>query len=338
MTVVTPPTEALSAGEARKAVGLVLKARALEAGAIRWQRQGLIPGYAPALGQEAAQVGLALALGPDDLAFPTYREAGVALALGVDMPGYMASHQGLWHGGLYNPASSRLAPFQAVVAGSVLHAVGWALGQQMDERSSVAMAFLGDGASSQGDVHEAMNFAAVMNAPVVFAVQNNGWAISTPTAKQVAGGFVSERAAGYGITAYRADGNDLEAVMTVAKLAVEKARRETRPVVVEVMTFRRGPHSTSDDPGRYRSLQQEYEQGAVDPVDVAVERALASGVTQEEINALRSEADAWIEELRVQTASAEHRPGDELFEFVFQNPTESLRAQQASWREETERD
>ncbi len=338
MTVVTPDTVSLSAQEAEEALGLILKARALETGAIRWQRQGLIPGYAPALGQEAAQVGIALAMGPHDRAFPTYREAGVALALGVDMAAYMATHQGIWHGGLYNPAQTRLAPFQAVVGGSVLHAVGWALGQSMSGADSVAVAFLGDGASSQGDVHEAMNFAGVMNAPVVFYVQNNGWAISTPTAKQVAGGSVAERAQGYGFSAYRADGNDIEAVLTASRLALEEARGTRRPVVVEVMTYRRGPHSTSDDPGRYRSLQQEYEQGAVDPVDVATERARAAGVSAEQIEKLTSDAEAWIEDLRVRTTSAGHRPGDELFDFVFQTPTESLKAQQASWREETERD
>lgn len=338
MTVVTPSTQHLDRESALEVLGLILKSRALEEGAIRWQRQGLIPGYAPCLGQEAAQIRIGWSMGPQDRAFPTYREAGVALALGVDMPAYMATHQGLWHGGLYDSGSTRLAPFQAVVAGSCLHAVGWALGRRMDGEDSVAVAFLGDGASSQGDVHEAMNFAATMGAPVVFYVQNNGWAISTPTAKQVAGGFVSERAAGYGMSAYRADGNDVEAVITASRAALDEARESGRPVVVEVMTYRRGPHSTSDDPGRYRSLQQEYEQGAVDPVDVATQQALAAGVEQAEADRLAEEARAWVEDLREKTVSAPHRPGDEIFDFVFQEPTETLTAQKAAWQEETDRD
>lgn len=131
------------------------------------------------------------------------------------------------------------------------------------------MAYFGDGASSQGDVHEAMNFAAVMKAPVVFFVQNNGWAISVPTERQVAGGSVAARAAGYGIPALRIDGNDVVAVVDATRRALAHARAGHGPVLIEAMTYRRGPHSTSDDPGRYRSLNEERDDAGEDPWSVS---------------------------------------------------------------------
>ena len=149
--------------------------------------------------------------------------------MGVDMVAYMSTHKATWHGGLYNPLESRLAPIQAVVAGSVLHAVGWAHGQTLDSSNGVAMTYLGDGASSQGDVHEAMNFAAVMKAPVVFFVQNNGWAISVPTERQVAGGSVAARAAGYGMPALQIDGDDVVAVIEATRRAFAHCPGRERP-------------------------------------------------------------------------------------------------------------
>ena len=126
-----------------------------------------------------------------------------------------------------------------------------------DGELGVALTYFGDGASSQGDVHEAMNFAAVMKAPVVFFVQNNGWAISVPTERQVAGGSVAARAAGYGMPALKIDGDDVVAVLEATRRAFAHARSGNGPVLIEAMTYRRGPHSTSDDPGRYRSLDEE---------------------------------------------------------------------------------
>ncbi|MGO4491895.1 thiamine pyrophosphate-dependent enzyme, partial [Arthrobacter sp. 2YAF22_2] len=214
LTVPDDDAGALTPAQLRELYSLMVAVRHLDRSAIAWQRQGIIPGYAPELGQEAAQVGSGYAVDTTrDFVFPTYREMGVARTMGVDMVGYMATHKATWHGGLYDPLKSKLAPIQAVVAGSVLHAVGWAHGQTLEQKDGVALTYFGDGASSQGDVHEAMNFAAVMNAPVVFFVQNNGWAISVPTERQVAGGSVAARAAGYGVPALQIDGNDVVAVV-----------------------------------------------------------------------------------------------------------------------------
>ncbi|MEA5456177.1 thiamine pyrophosphate-dependent enzyme [Sinomonas sp. JGH33] len=328
--------------------------RQLDVAAISWQRQGILPAYAPELGQEAAQVGSALALDPTrDFAFPTYRELGVARAFGVDMVEYMSTHKATWHGGLWDPSKAHVAPIQAVVAGSVLHAVGWAHGQTLAAQNTaqqntahgkapeggyaVAITYLGDGASSQGDVHEAMNFAAIFKAPVVFFVQNNGWAISVPTEKQVAGGSVAARGAGYGIPALQVDGNDAAAVLEATRRAVAHARSGTGPVIVEAMTYRRGPHATSDDPGRYRTLDEERADGGADPLARLRERILAEGAAGEaDLDAADAAGAAEAEAVRAGVIALGPRPGAEMFDFVFQEPTGELLRQKNSWRKESE--
>lgn len=328
----------LTPAQLRELYSLMVAVRHLDTSAIAWQRQGIIPGYAPELGQEAAQVGSGYAVDTSrDFVFPTYREMGVARTMGVDMVGYMSTHKATWHGGLYDPMASRLAPIQAVVAGSVLHAVGWAHGQTLDQKDGVALTYFGDGASSQGDVHEAMNFAAVMKAPVVFFVQNNGWAISVPTDRQVAGGSVAARAAGYGMPALQIDGNDVVAVVEATRRAFAHARSGNGPVLIEAMTYRRGPHSTSDDSGRYRSLDEERDGAGEDPLERLKQRLLADGSADAAFFAeALAAAKAEEEQIRTGIQALGPRPGTEMFDLVFQETTPALQAQAANWREESE--
>jgi pyruvate dehydrogenase E1 component alpha subunit len=332
----------LTPAQLRELYSLMVAVRHLDTSAIAWQRQGIIPGYAPEFGQEAAQVGSGYAVDTSrDFVFPTYREMGVARTMGVDMVAYMSTHKATWHGGLYDPLESRLAPIQAVVAGSVLHAVGWAHGQTLGGTAGdglgVALTYFGDGASSQGDVHEAMNFAAVMKAPVVFFVQNNGWAISVPTERQVAGGSVAARAAGYGMPALQIDGDDVVAVVEATRRAFAHARAGNGPVLLEAMTYRRGPHSTSDDPGRYRSLAEERDGAGADPLERFRQRLLADGIADEEFFAgALAAAKAEEEQIRTGLEALGSRPGAEMFDLVFQETTPALQAQAANWREESE--
>ncbi|MDA3642494.1 thiamine pyrophosphate-dependent enzyme [Saccharopolyspora indica] len=307
----------------------MLVARRLDEEAIALQRQGVLPAYAPAKGQEAAQVASGAALDLDrDFAFPTYRELGVAVGMGVDLVSYLASHRNLWHGGLYDAQASRLAPLNAVVGGPVLHAVGWAMGAKLDETGGAAITYFGDGASSQGDVHEAMNFAGVYRLPVVFFCQNNGWAISVPTERQVAGGSVAARAAGYGIESRRVDGNDAVAVFDATRDALERARDGGGPTVIEAMTYRMGPHSTSDDPGRYRTLEDEQARAGRDPLVLAAQQLAA-----DEVAAAEENAAAVVREVREGLIALDVRPGEELFSFVYREPTKSLLEQQRAWKE-----
>ncbi|MGA8789684.1 MAG: thiamine pyrophosphate-dependent enzyme [Paenarthrobacter sp.] len=332
----------LTPHQLRELYTLMAAVRHLDTSAVAWQRQGIIPGYAPEIGQEAAQVGSGYAVDRTrDFVFPTYREMGVARAMGLDMVGYMSTHKATWHGGMYNPLESRFAPIQAVVAGSVLHAVGWAHGQTLSGKApgdmGVAMTYFGDGASSQGDVHEAMNFAAVMKAPVVFFIQNNGWAISVPTERQVAGGSVAARAAGYGIPSLQVDGNDVVAVFEATRSAFAHCRAGNGPVVIEAMTYRRGPHSTADDPGRYRTLDEERLDAGEDPLERFKQRLLTDGVADDAFFAEAQRLAVEEEEaVRAGIADLGPRPGSEMFSLVFQEPTPALQSQATAWREESE--
>ncbi|MFK0005821.1 thiamine pyrophosphate-dependent enzyme [Paenarthrobacter sp. NPDC090520] len=322
----------------RELYTLMAAVRHLDTAAVAWQRQGIIPGYAPELGQEAAQVGSGYAVDRTrDFVFPTYREMGVARAMGLDMVGYMSTHKATWHGGMYNPLESRFAPIQAVVAGSVLHAVGWAHGQTLSGESGVALTYFGDGASSQGDVHEAMNFAAVMKAPVVFFIQNNGWAISVPTERQVAGGSVAARAAGYGMPAVQVDGNDVVAVHEATRSALAHCRAGNGPVVIEAMTYRRGPHSTADDPGRYRTLDEERLDAGEDPLARFRQQLLADGVADQSFfDVAQRQAEEEEEAIRAGIEALGPRPGAEMFSLVFQEPTLALQSQATAWRKESD--
>ena len=199
------------------------------------------------------------------------------------------------------------------------------------------MAYLGDGASSQGDVHEAMNFAAVLGAPVVFFVQNNRWALSVPLHRQVAGESVAARAAGYGIPGLVVDGDDVAAVYRAMTTAVEHARSSRQPVVLEAMTYRRGPHATSDDPGRYRSLEDERTAGQ-DPIDRLRNTLTESGAADAGwFASIDGDVAETVENLHRILVAESPRPGSDLFDSVFVRPTPQLAAQKRRWREESDR-
>jgi 2-oxoisovalerate dehydrogenase E1 component alpha subunit len=313
-------------------------ARDLDTEAIALQRQGVFPAYVSVRGQEAAQVGSASALDPArDFVFPTYREMASALAYGVEMVGYMATHRALWHGGLHDVMGSRFGAVNAVVGGPVPHAVGWAVGESLRGDDGVAMAYFGDGASSEGDVHEAMNFAGVFRAPVVFFCQNNQWALSVPNERQVAGGSIAARAEGYGMAGVLVDGNDAGAVYTATAEAVERARAGGGPTVVEALTYRVEPHSTSDDPGRYRDESAADRWRQRDPVSLMRGAMLQAGHADDAFFAgADAEAARRAEEIRDGVASAPEPDGSELFTHVFRETTEELTRQHRTWQEEVE--
>ena len=313
----------------------VVRARALDVELVRWHRQGMIPGFPPSIGHEATQIGAAAAIDADrDFVFPMYRELGLALAMGVDMLAYLGNHSSDWNGGSFDPVASHFTPIQSVVGSNGPHAVGWALGQKIAGRDGVALACIGDGGTSQGDTHEAMNFAGLWNLPVVFLVTNNQWAISVPVANQVAGGSIAARAAGYGFPGLAVDGNDLLVVRAAVMEAVERARRGEGPSLIESKVYRRGPHATSDDPGRYRTLDDERRDAGDDPVVrykvSALERAVIDDPFVSEVDA---ETTHWLEEIRTYLTTLRPRGGEELFANVYEELTDELVEQRAAWEE-----
>ena len=232
--------------------------RRFDAEATALQRQGELGLWASLLGQEAAQVGSGRALRPQDYAFPTYREHGVAWCRGVNPLNLLGMFRGVNHGG-WNPNENNFHLYTVVIGAQTLHAVGYAMGIQHDhavgtgdpDRDAAVIAYFGDGASAQGDVNESFVYAASTNAPVVFFCQNNQWAISQPVERQ-SRIPIYQRARGFGFPGVRVDGNDVLAVYAVTKAALNSARSGQGPMLIEAFTYRMGAHTTSDDPTKYR--------------------------------------------------------------------------------------
>ena len=254
--------------------------RRIDIEATALQRQGELGLWPPLLGQEAAQIGSARALRDDDFVFTSYRENAVAYCRGVELPDLVKVWRGTAQSG-WNPYAVGMATPSIIIGAQALHATGYAMGCTKDGVDSVAVAYFGDGATSEGDVNEAMVFAASFQAPVVFICQNNQWAISEPVGLQ-AKRPIADRAPGFGIPSVRVDGNDLLAMMAVTRSALERARSGGGPTFIEAVTYRMGPHTTSDDPTRYVDPLQREEWAARDPLARVEAYLRAQGVLDDE--------------------------------------------------------
>jgi 2-oxoisovalerate dehydrogenase E1 component alpha subunit len=271
--------------------------RRIDAEATALQRQGELGLWPPLLGQEAAQIGSARALRPDDFVFSSYRENAVAWCRGVTPTDILRVWRGTAQSG-WDPLVHRMATPSIIIGAQTLHATGWAMGARFDGADSVAVAYFGDGATSEGDVNEALVFAASFQAPVVFFCQNNHWAISEPVGLQ-ARVAIAGRAPGFGIPSLRIDGNDILAVMAATRLALNRARTGGGPTFIEAVTYRMGPHTTADDPTRYRPAAELEEWAKKDPI-LRLRRLLDSlGLFTPELESeTQALADATAAELR----------------------------------------
>jgi 2-oxoisovalerate dehydrogenase E1 component alpha subunit len=244
--------------------------RRLDAEATALQRQGELGIWASLLGQEAAQVGSAHALRPQDMVFPTYREHGVLYCRGIDPIMPLGLFRGVDQGG-WDPNEFKFHMYTIVIGAQTLHATGYAMGVAKDgkvgngETSEAVIAYFGDGASSQGDVNEAFVWASVFNAPIVFFCQNNQYAISEPLERQTRVPLY-QRAAGFGFPGIQVDGNDVLASYAVTRAAMDAARHGQGPMLIEAYTYRMGAHTTSDDPSRYRIASEVEAWQARDPI------------------------------------------------------------------------
>lgn len=261
------------------------------------QRQGQLALWPPLLGQEAAQIGSVHGVNDDDFIFPTYRENGVAYCRGAKMGELMSVWRGTSNTG-WDPYAINMATPQIIIGAQTLHATGYAMGLTLDGNESISVAYLGDGATSQGDVHESMVFAASFQAPVVFFCQNNHWAISEPVGLQ-ATSPIAGRAAGYGIPGLQVDGNDVLAVLAALRWAAHRARTGGGPSFIEAVTYRMGPHTTADDPTRYRGVTELEEWGAKDPLERVRMLLLEQGMLDDEAqDGIAATADAVAADLR----------------------------------------
>jgi pyruvate dehydrogenase E1 component alpha subunit len=318
---VPPPAAEPSAGfpreEARELHRLMSLVRAVDQEATALQRQGELAVYPQLVGQEAAQVGSAAALGPDDWIFPSYRELGAALVRGIDMVEYLAFYRATWHGGLWDPLRHRFAMVSVPVASQLLHAVGYAMGARLDGRAECALAYFGDGATSQGDFHEACNYAGVFRAPVIFLCQNNQWAISVPLARQTAAP-IHRKAEAYGFPGIRVDGNDVLAVHRAVREAADRARSGGGPTLIEAVTYRMAAHSTADDASRYQPEAELETWRGADPLERSLGALRSEGAADQAfLDGVEREARTLAARTREGVLSLEPRPARELFSWGF---------------------
>lgn len=304
--------------------------RRIDAEGVALQRQGQLGLWAPCQGQEAAQIGTARALAERDFVFPSYRETGVIYARGA-VPGDFVRMWRGEEGAAFDPSELRVAPLQIIIGAQTLHAVGYAMGIQHDGADEVAVTYFGDGATSQGDVNEAMIFASSYRAPVVFVCQNNHWAISEPVGLQSAYPLAG-RAPGFGIPSLRVDGNDVLACFAAMRWALAHARAGKGPVYIEAVTYRMGPHTTADDPTRYRDRAEVEEWRRRDPLDRLDAHLRSLGILDDS-QAERIDADAagFAAEMRAACLAMVTRPPLSVLDGVYAEPHTGIDRERAEY-------
>jgi 2-oxoisovalerate dehydrogenase E1 component alpha subunit len=304
--------------------------RRIDTEATALQRQGQLGLWPPLLGQEAAQIGSARALRADDFAFTSYRENAVAYCRGATLAQLMPFWRGTAASG-WNPFDIGMATPAVIIGAQTLHATGYALGCALDGSDAAAIAYFGDGATSQGDTNEAMVFAASFQAPVVFFCQNNQWAISEPVELQ-AQRPIADRPPGFGIPSMRVDGNDVLAVMAATRVALDRARSGGGPTFIEAVTYRMGPHTTSDDPSRYADPVLREQWAAKDPI-ARLGALLESlgGFTEEFQRAVQEKADAAAKELRDGCLALPDPEPLTIFDNVYSTPHSWLDRQRSQY-------
>ncbi len=292
-------------------------------------RQGRLAVYPSSRGQEACQIAIGMALRPTDWFFPTYRDCVALVARGLDPVQVLTLLRGDWHCG-YDPAATRTAPQCTPLATQTVHAAGVAHGERLQGRDTVALAVIGDGATSEGDFHEAVNFAAVFRAPVVFLVQNNRYAISVPLSRQSAAPSLAYKGIGYGVPSEQVDGNDAAAVLAVLRHAVAHARSGAGPYLVEAHTYRIEAHTNADDPTRYRDAAEVEAWLARDPLTRLETHLRGNGALDDAgAESLAAQAESAADELRRRMLDDPALAPMDLFAHVYARPTTQLEEQRA---------
>jgi len=320
----------ISAEEIRALYRDLVLVRRIDFEAIALQRQGELGIWASLLGQEAAQVGSGRALGPRDMAFPTYREHGVAWCRGLDPMKLFELFRGVSHGG-WDPRAHNFHLYTIVIGSQTLHATGYAMGIQRDgavgEDGEAAIAYFGDGATSQGDVNEAFIWASVTNAPVVFFCQNNQWAISEPLERQSRVPLY-QRAYGFGFPGVRVDGNDVLACLAVTRKAMQAAREGQGPTLIEAFTYRMGAHTTTDDPTRYRLAAELEAWKLKDPIERVKAHLIRSELAEKDFfEAVDAEADQLGARVRRSCLEMPDPEPTAMFENVYAEPNALIDAE-----------
>jgi pyruvate dehydrogenase E1 component alpha subunit len=294
--------------------------------------------WVPAIGQEAAQIGSGYGVGPNDHMFPSYREHGVAITHGIDLMSIIKIMRGVNHGG-WNPEETRFHLYAIVLATQVLHATGYAMGVNFDgnvgtgdaEVDQAVITYFGDGATAEGDVSEALLFAATTKAPLVFFCQNNQWAISSPVSAQTVVPLYL-RGTGFGVPGIQVDGNDVLACYAVTAKHMDDARNGLGPSLIEALTYRVGAHTTSDDPTKYRPAEELEYWKARDPLTRFEKFLRRQGVGDDFFEEVAIAGDQLAEQIRAETFAMPNPPLENIFKHVYTDP-HPLVAEQQAWLE-----
>jgi pyruvate dehydrogenase E1 component alpha subunit len=317
----------MSDDETLAALRLMMLSRAVDEWAVKLQRMGRLGTYGPVHGQEASVVGSSWALDPKlDWLAPAYREQPAMLHQGMPLEKLLAVYMGKLTAGRI-PDDVRMLPRNQSVGAQLPHAVGLAWAQKLRRTGATVMVYLGEGAASEGDFHESCNLAGVVKAPIVFVIQNNSWAISTPSSLQTAGALWA-RAAGYGFPGFVLDGNDLFAVYSTARDAVARARAGDGPTLMENRTYRMGIHNTTDNPKAYRDSAEVEAAATVDPIRrvqlyLGARRLWSVDVEQKWTTEIEAEIRAAMEQAATYPAP---KPED-VFDHVYANPPDRVARQ-----------
>lgn len=310
-----------------RALEALVSARRLNEQAYALVRQGRLAVYPSSYGQEACEVVAAQVLAEGDWLFPTYRDTAAVVARGVDPVEALTLLRGDWHSG-YDPYAHHVAPLATPLATQLPHAVGVAHAGRLRGEPTVVMALCGDGGTSEGDFHEALNFAAVFKAPVVFLVQNNQYAISVPLARQSAAPSLAHKGVGYGVPGERVDGNDAAALLHVLGEAVARARAGEGPQLIEAHTYRMQAHTNADDASRYREEAEVAEWAPRDPLRRLETYLRSVGAVDDARMAAFTQAAEELARHTRESLNLDVEPDPEdLFRYVFAEPTPQLRAQ-----------
>jgi pyruvate dehydrogenase E1 component alpha subunit len=317
----------LSNNDIKKIYGAMLLTRTFDKKAINLQRQGRLGTYASVKGQEATQVIASLLFKKEDFVFPAFREHGVFLSLGFS-PTMLFQSWGGDERGMKVPKEMNIFPVSIPVGSHPLHAVGAAMAFNYQKKKSVAITYFGDGATSEGDFHEAMNFAGEFNAPVVFICQNNQYAISVPVKEQTASKTLAQKAFAYGFEGIQVDGNDVFAVYLAVSEAMKKARSGNGPTFIECFTYRLGDHTTSDDASKYRLKSEVSDWGKKDPILRLEKHMIKKRIANEKyFDDIKNKAKGIISNAVEEYEKIKPAPIEDIFNYQFASLTDNLKEQ-----------
>ena len=319
----------LAPDDLRRMYELMVLTRAADVKALKLQRQGRMGTFASSLGHEACQIGTAFPLRKTDWFFPYFRDLGIYLTLGYPLALYYHSWMGN-EAGLKPPEGVNIFPFAIPVASQIVHAAGAGLAARILNKDAVVVCTFGDGATSEGDFHEGLNFAGMFATPTVFVCYNNQWAISTPRSRQTASTTLAQKAVAYGFPGIIVDGNDILAVHSAVSEALDRARSGKGPTLIEAQTYRMGHHTTSDDATKYRDAAELADWEKRDPIRRFQAYLGSKGLWDQDFE--RTATGQAEDEVEKAVAEAENRlpaSPEDIFTYTFKDLPPALAAQLA---------